>query len=83
MEAQWRRMADELGPAKIVLIRDPRVGLEAMVVVDNTACGPAIGGVRMALDVTLDEPGDHGGFPCRRRTASARSGARLTRSSGR
>lgn len=46
---------DELGPAKVVLIRDPRVGLEAIVVVDNVACGPAIGGVRMATDVTLAE----------------------------
>jgi glutamate dehydrogenase (NAD(P)+) len=47
--------ADELGPAKVVLIRDPRAGLEAIVVVDNVACGPAIGGVRMAPDVTLAE----------------------------
>jgi len=47
--------ADELGPAKVVLIRDPRAGLEAVVVVDNVACGPAIGGVRMAPDVTLAE----------------------------
>jgi glutamate dehydrogenase (NAD(P)+) len=47
--------ADELGPDKIVRIRDPRVGLDAVVVVDNVACGPAIGGVRMAPDVTVDE----------------------------
>lgn len=47
--------ADELGPAKVVLIRDPRAGLEAVVVVDNVACGPAIGGVRMAPDVTITE----------------------------
>ena len=47
--------ADDLGPAKVVLIRDPRAGLEAIVVVDNVACGPAIGGVRMAPDVTLAE----------------------------
>jgi glutamate dehydrogenase (NAD(P)+) len=47
--------ADELGPAKVVLIRDPRAGLAAIVVVDNVACGPAIGGVRMASDVTLAE----------------------------
>lgn len=33
----------------------PAVGLRAIVVVDNTACGPAIGGVRMASDVTLGE----------------------------
>jgi glutamate dehydrogenase/leucine dehydrogenase len=48
-------LRDELGPEKIVLIREPRVGLEAVVVVDNAACGPAIGGVRMAPDVTVEE----------------------------
>jgi glutamate dehydrogenase/leucine dehydrogenase len=51
----WRAFADDLGPAKVILVRDPRVPLEAMVVVDNTACGPAIGGIRMAPDVTLEE----------------------------
>lgn len=46
---------DELGPDKVVLIRDARAGLDAVVVVDNVACGPAIGGVRMAPDVTVSE----------------------------
>jgi glutamate dehydrogenase (NAD(P)+) len=50
-----RAAGDELGPTKIVLVREPRVGLEAVVVVDNLACGPAIGGVRMAPDVTVEE----------------------------
>ncbi len=47
--------ADDLGPASVVVLREPRVGLEAFVVIDNTACGPAIGGVRMARDVDLPE----------------------------
>ena len=47
--------ADDLGPAKIVHIHVPGAGLKAIVVIDNLACGPAIGGVRMAPDVTLDE----------------------------
>jgi glutamate dehydrogenase/leucine dehydrogenase len=47
--------ADELGPAKTLRIHDARTGLEAIVVVDNVACGPAIGGVRMAADVTVEE----------------------------
>jgi glutamate dehydrogenase (NAD(P)+) len=51
----WRTLADDLGPAKVVLVRDPRVPLEGIVVVDNTACGPAIGGIRMAPDVTVEE----------------------------
>ncbi len=55
MEAQWRALADQTGPSEIVLIRDTRSGLEAVVVVDNVACGPAIGGVRMAPDVTTEE----------------------------
>jgi glutamate dehydrogenase (NAD(P)+) len=47
--------ADELGPAAIVLLRNPVTGVEAIVVVDNVAAGPAIGGVRMAPDVTVEE----------------------------
>jgi len=49
------RFADQLGPEKIVHIYEPRVGLKAIVVVDNTAAGPAIGGTRMALDVSAEE----------------------------
>jgi glutamate dehydrogenase/leucine dehydrogenase len=46
---------DDLGPRSLVLLREPRAALEAFVVIDNVACGPALGGVRMARDVTLDE----------------------------
>jgi glutamate dehydrogenase (NAD(P)+) len=55
MDIVARGIGDDLGPAKVVLLREPRAGLEAVVVVDNVACGPAIGGVRMARDVTVDE----------------------------
>lgn len=48
-------LADELGPEKTVHIHDAAAGLKAIVVIDNTAAGPAIGGVRMAPDVTLAE----------------------------
>jgi glutamate dehydrogenase (NAD(P)+) len=47
--------ADDLGPEKIVVIYEPKLQLRAIVVVDNVACGPAVGGCRMAPDVTLDE----------------------------
>ena len=47
--------ADALGPAKIVHVCEPSVGLQAVLVVDNVARGPAIGGVRMATDVTTEE----------------------------
>jgi glutamate dehydrogenase/leucine dehydrogenase len=48
-------LIDALGPEKVVHVHDPASGLRAIVVVDNTACGPAIGGARMAEDVTLQE----------------------------
>ncbi len=47
--------ADDLGPAKVVYLHDPRCGLSAFVVVDNVARGPSIGGVRMVPDVTAHE----------------------------
>ncbi len=49
------RFADALGPEKIIHICEPHVGLRAIVVVDNTAAGPAIGGTRMAPDVSAEE----------------------------
>lgn len=45
---------DDLGPAKIVHMTERTTGLRAVVVVDNVSAGPAIGGVRMALDATTD-----------------------------
>jgi glutamate dehydrogenase (NAD(P)+) len=49
------RYADELGPKSIIHIHRPVADLRAILVVDNVACGPAIGGVRMAPDVSLEE----------------------------
>jgi glutamate dehydrogenase (NAD(P)+) len=49
------RFADELGPLKIVHIHRPGAGLKAVVAIDNIACGPALGGVRMAPDVSTEE----------------------------
>jgi len=47
--------ADEIGPEKIVHVYDPKTKLYAIVVVDNTASGPSIGGIRMVEDVTTTE----------------------------
>jgi glutamate dehydrogenase (NAD(P)+) len=47
--------ADELGPSKVIEIYEPALDLRAILVVDNVACGPAIGGVRMAADADLAE----------------------------
>ncbi len=55
LDNRWRSLGDDLGPVRVDLLRDTVAGLEAMVVVDNVALGPAIGGVRMAPDVTIEE----------------------------
>jgi glutamate dehydrogenase (NAD(P)+) len=47
--------ADELGPVKTVHLYDPQTGMKGIVVIDNVACGPAIGGVRLAPDLDTDE----------------------------
>lgn len=50
--ASWA--VDGLGPVLVAFLR-PCAGAEAVVVVDNVALGPAIGGVRMRPDITADE----------------------------
>jgi len=47
--------ADELGPTKIIHVYEPSAGLKGVLVVDNVARGPAIGGLRMAPDVSTEE----------------------------
>jgi glutamate dehydrogenase (NAD(P)+) len=49
------RFADELGPAKIIHVHEPGIGLRGTLVVDNVAAGPSIGGLRMAPDVSTRE----------------------------
>jgi len=49
------RFCDDLGPKAIAHLHDPKAGLKAILVVDNVAAGPSIGGVRMAPDVSLEE----------------------------
>ena len=39
VDTPWTALADDLGPEKVLFVRDPNAGLEAMVVVDNVACG--------------------------------------------
>ena len=46
---------DDIGPAKILQLYAPQVPFRAVVVVDNTARGPAIGGVRVSKDVDVEE----------------------------
>jgi len=47
--------ADDLGPSKVIHVYEPSIGLKAVLVVDNVAKGPSIGGIRMAEDVTTEE----------------------------
>jgi glutamate dehydrogenase (NAD(P)+) len=47
--------ADELGPSKIIHVYEPSVKMKAILVVDNVAKGPSIGGIRMAPDVSTQE----------------------------
>jgi glutamate dehydrogenase (NAD(P)+) len=47
--------ADDLGPAKVIHVHEPGLGLRGTLVIDNVAMGPAIGGLRMAPDVSTGE----------------------------
>lgn len=55
MEQQIFSFMDDLGPTKIIHVYEPSVALKAVLVVDNVAMGPAIGGLRMAPDVSTEE----------------------------
>ena len=50
-----KHFADDFGPAKIVHVYEPKIGLRGTLVVDNVAAGPSIGGLRMAPDVSTEE----------------------------
>lgn len=45
----------DIGPLKVIQLFFPVSDFRAIVVVDNTALGPSIGGVRVSPDVTLEE----------------------------
>jgi len=55
MAQEMFHFADDLGPAEIAHVYNPCLGLKGIVVVDNVAAGPAIGGMRMASDVSVEE----------------------------
>ncbi len=46
---------DEWGPEKVVKVYDAKTGMMGFSVIDNTALGPAKGGIRLESDVTLEE----------------------------
>lgn len=49
------RFADELGPARVIHVHNPAISLKGVLVVDNAAAGPSIGGLRIAPDVSTEE----------------------------
>ncbi len=49
------KFSDGFGPKMIAALHDPETGLKAVVVIDNVARGSAIGGTRMAPDVSVEE----------------------------
>ncbi len=49
------KFADEFGPQKVIHLYEPSAGLKAVLVIDNVARGPSIGGLRMAPDVSTEE----------------------------
>jgi glutamate dehydrogenase (NAD(P)+) len=49
------QFCDQFGPAKIIEVYQPGLNLRGVLVVDNVACGPAIGGLRIAPDVSTQE----------------------------
>lgn len=49
------QFADDLGPLKVIYVSEPSVRLRGILVVDNVARGPSIGGLRMAPDVSAEE----------------------------
>ncbi len=46
---------DDLGPTKVIHVYEPSIELRAILVIDNVAAGPSVGGVRMAPDVSVEE----------------------------
>jgi len=48
-------LVDDIGPEKIVIIRNPQTKLNSVLVIDNSVYGIPAGGVRLAKDISLDE----------------------------
>ena len=51
--------ADDLGPAAVVLLRNAVTGVEAIVVVDNVAAGPAIGKYAIPCSASIGAANAH------------------------
>ncbi|MFW9951764.1 MAG: Glu/Leu/Phe/Val dehydrogenase dimerization domain-containing protein, partial [Candidatus Thorarchaeota archaeon] len=48
-------LLDDIGPEKIMIIKNPSINLNGVLVIDNSVYGIPAGGVRIAPDISLDE----------------------------
>ena len=48
-------MADDWGPEYAIRVHDPIIGMEGILIIDNTVSGPGKGGIRMTPDITEQE----------------------------
>ncbi len=48
-------LLDDIGPEKIIILKNPSTDLNAALVIDNSIYGIPAGGVRLAPDISLDE----------------------------
>src|SRR3989344_6384023 len=52
---ELQEFKDSIGPEKILEVYDPSTGMRGFTVIDNTALGPAKGGIRMTPSVNIKE----------------------------
>jgi len=46
---------DEFGPEYVIKVYNPKLGMQGILVIDNTAAGPGKGGIRMTDNITEEE----------------------------
>ena len=51
---ELEKFADEFGPEMIIEVHNPKVGLKAILVIDNSSLGPGKCGIRMTPTVDVE-----------------------------
>src|SRR3989344_6239420 len=52
---ELKDISDDIGPEKVIEVYDASSGMRGFLVIDNTALGPAKGGIRMTPNVNARE----------------------------
>jgi len=52
---ELKDLSDDIGPEKVIEVYDASTGMKGFLVIDNTALGPAKGGIRMTPTVNVKE----------------------------